>query len=238
MTIFVDPLPDADARRLALEIIATPVNVKRTAAEQLLRPAGVNNVLIQRFLTERDTATGDKRSKREAGVVILDELAYSGDDASVVKALITIAADWNKFHLAQDEYKARAVVQKARELKGVMAEAEAREQRAQEDRARERAAERQREKARALEQQSRLLLAQFEQASNDGEPHQRGYLLQDLLNRLFILHEFPVTRSFTRNSGGEQIDGAFELDGWNYLVECRWRVNWRIYATLMDCSAR
>ncbi|MHB2018046.1 MAG: restriction endonuclease, partial [Candidatus Xenobia bacterium] len=29
--------------------------------------------------------------------------------------------------------------------------------------------------------------------------------------------------SFTRNNGAEQIDGAFRLDGWTYLVECRWR---------------
>ena len=29
--------------------------------------------------------------------------------------------------------------------------------------------------------------------------------------------------SFARNSGGEQIDGAFKLDDWHYIVECRWR---------------
>jgi hypothetical protein len=32
---------DADARRTALEVISTLVNVKRVAADQLLRPAGV-----------------------------------------------------------------------------------------------------------------------------------------------------------------------------------------------------
>ena len=26
-----------------------------------------------------------------------------------------------------------------------------------------------------------------------------------------------------RNEGAEQIDGAFRLQGWHYLVECRWR---------------
>lgn len=30
-------------------------------------------------------------------------------------------------------------------------------------------------------------------------------------------------KPFTRNEGGEQIDGAFVLDGWHYLVEARWR---------------
>jgi hypothetical protein len=55
------------------------------------------------------------------------------------------------------------------------------------------------------------------------EEQRRGYLLQDLLNRTFDLHAIPVVASFTRNEGGEQIDGAFKLEGWHYIVECRWR---------------
>ena len=43
------------------------------------------------------------------------------------------------------------------------------------------------------------------------------------MNELFAISQILVKESFTRNSGGEQIDGAFELDGWYYLVECRWR---------------
>ena len=49
------------------------------------------------------------------------------------------------------------------------------------------------------------------------------HLLQDLLNRVFDLHQIPVVRSFVRNDGAEQIDGAFKLEGWHYIVECRWR---------------
>jgi hypothetical protein len=48
-------------------------------------------------------------------------------------------------------------------------------------------------------------------------------LLQDLLNRVFDLHGLPASRAFQRNAGAEQIDGAFEMEGWYYLVECRWR---------------
>ncbi|GLI95225.1 hypothetical protein [Methylocystis echinoides] len=213
----------ADARRLALEIIATLVNIKKTAADQLLRKAGVPDDLIRRFLTERDPATGEKRSKREAGAMVLEELTRAGADAVVVRRLIAIAAEWEGFHLAQDEYKARAVVQKAREVLGVLAKADARERILQEQRARENEGRRRRERALVLQQQSDLLLAQFDQASIDEDVHKRGYLLQDLLNRLFDLHRFPVTRAFQRNDGGEQIDGAFELEGWHYLVECRWR---------------
>jgi hypothetical protein len=51
----------------------------------------------------------------------------------------------------------------------------------------------------------------------------RGYDLQDLLNRTFDLYEIPLHRSLMRNYGTEQIDGAFKLEAWHYLVECRWR---------------
>jgi len=48
-------------------------------------------------------------------------------------------------------------------------------------------------------------------------------MLQDLLTKAFPLYEIPIIKSFTRNEGAEQIDGAFKLDGWHYMVECRWR---------------
>jgi len=80
-----------------------------------------------------------------------------------------------------------------------------------------------REKGELLKRHSDLLLMMFDEMARSSDPHGRGYLLQDLMNRLFDLHEIPVFRSFTRNSGGEQIDGAFKLEGWHYIVECRWR---------------
>jgi hypothetical protein len=214
---------DADARRVALEVIATLVNVKRIAADRVLRPVGIPDDLIRRFLRERDPSTNDLLTKRQAGALILDELARQGEDSSVIRKLIDLAAGWDGFHLAQDEYKARAVAQKAREITGVLAEAEARERAEQERIAQERATRQRRDREADLRRQSELLLGQFDQASVDGEPHHRGYLLQDLLNRTFDLHGIPVARSFQRNSGGEQIDGAFEMEGWHYIVECRWR---------------
>ena len=216
---------DADARRLALEVIATLVNIKKTAAEQILRRAHVPDDLVRRFLTERDSTTGEKRSKREAGVVILEELARRGQDHTVVRKLIKVAAEWTAFHLAQDEYKARAVVQKARALHGVLIEADERERAEHERRLLETADRQRQDKEKAVRQQSSLLLAQFEQAAVDGDPQHRGYLLEDLLNRLFDLHAIKVIRSFRRNNGGEQIDAAFEMEGWHYIVECSWRAS-------------
>jgi hypothetical protein len=214
---------DVDARRLAIEVIATLVHIKKSAADLVLRRAGVPEDLIRRFLTERDTATGSKRSKREAGATLLQELAVRDFEAEIVKKIIALAANWTEFHLANDEYHARAVVQKAREMLNMFEASEARAIAEAERSRRARAEAQNREARETVTQQSALLLAQFEQAATSGDPHQRGFLLEDLLNRVFDLHGITVHRSFRRNEGGEQIDGAFILDGWHYIVECRWR---------------
>jgi hypothetical protein len=210
---------NVDARKLALEAMATLVNVKKIAADRLLRPAGIPDALIRQFLKGRDATTGDALTKRQAGALILDELEREGKDGAVVRALLGTAADWTAFDLAQDEYKARAVVQKARELVGVLAEADEREKAEHEKAVRERAAQQKIDRDLMQRKETALLLAQFDQASIDGDdPQSRGYLLQDLLTRLFVIHGIPVVRSFQRNSGAEQIDGAFELDGWHSPV--------------------
>ena len=70
----------------------------------------------------------------------------------------------------------------------------------------------------------RLLQQTYDDLSHDSvNPQQRGYKLQDILNKLFKISCITVRRSFTRNEGGEQIDGAFELKSRHCLVECRWR---------------
>jgi hypothetical protein len=79
------------------------------------------------------------------------------------------------------------------------------------------------EHAQTFERESRLLLTMFDEAHSMEDHQRRGYLLQDLLNRVFTLHGIQVIRSFTRNNNAEQIDGAFTIDAFHYIVECRWR---------------
>ena len=57
-----DGMPETsgvDARKLALEVMATLVNVKRIAADRILPPAGIPDVLIKRFLKGKDATTGE-----------------------------------------------------------------------------------------------------------------------------------------------------------------------------------
>ena len=69
----------------------------------------------------------------------------------------------------------------------------------------------------------RLLLQSYMRLSDDAVDHQdRGYQLEKIINGLLAEAGLEVVEGFRRNSGAEQIDGAFRLDGWHYLVECKW----------------
>ena len=208
-----------EERRVAIEAIATLVNIRRAMAELILKPAGVPPEIYGPLLRERDETTGRPLSKRKMAPLILDAVDRRPDGEDIIRAIIEITADWNGYHLAHDEFAARATVQKAREVLGKIESEEIREakQREEEERAR-----RERERVEFRKQRN-LLLMMFDSLATSEAPQQRGYLLQDLLNRVFTLFGVPVVRSFTRNEGAEQIDGAFKLEGWHYLVECRWR---------------
>lgn len=64
----------------------------------------------------------------------------------------------------------------------------------------------------------RLLRGKFE-ALSDGKtsPNKRGLLFEQLMNDLCALEVIQIHESFRRNSGGEQLDGSFFLDGSYYL---------------------
>jgi hypothetical protein len=215
--------PGVEGRRLAVEIIATLVHIKSTMAELLLRPAGVPPDVYRPVLQRRDEATGRPLSKRQMAPLILEALDQQHLTASTVRALTEIAAGWSSFHLADDEFAARATVQKARELLGTIELHETREATQRELARKEALSRLERERADLVARQSALLLLMFEELVRTDDAHKRGYLLQELLGQVFDIHQIPMVRPFTRNERGEQIDGAFKLEGWHYIVECRWR---------------
>jgi hypothetical protein len=212
-----------EGRRLAIEIIATLVHIKNTMTELILKPAGIPPEVYRPLLYRRDETTGKTLSKRQMAPLLLDGIDGRSDCGGAIRRLIEIAANWSSFHLADDEFQARATVQKARELLGTIELMEAREAKQREITRQEELARMEKERADLLRKQSELLLMMFDDLAAHTDEHKRGYLLQDLLNRTFDLHQIPVVTSFTRNDGGEQIDGAFKLEGWHYVVECRWR---------------
>jgi hypothetical protein len=193
-------------------------------AELLLKPAGVSREIYASLLTRRDDITGKSLTKRQMAPLIIEAIEKSPDGQRIIRNIVKIASEWTSFYLADNEYEARATVQKAREIMGTIGTIEAQENLQKE---RTQAAEFARlaeERSHAFQKESGLLLAMFDETARlDNDQQRRGFLLQDLLNRIFNLYEITVHRSFQRNEGAEQIDGAFRLEGWHYLVECRWR---------------
>ena len=212
-----------EERKLAIEIIATLVHIKNTMSELILKPANVPPEVYQPLLYRREETTRRTLSKRQIAPLILDAIENRSDCNQVVRRLIKIGAYWSSFHLADNEYQARATVQKARELLGNIELMEAREANKLKLARKEELAQMERDRTEIIRRQSELLLMMLDELVVTTEKQKRGYLLQDLLNRTFDLHAIPVVSSFTRNKGGEQIDGAFKLEGWHYIVECRWR---------------
>ena len=190
-------------------------------ANFILNPAGVPKEIYGPLSNKLNDLTGRRMTKRQAAPLILDALEDRNDYSDIVENIVKIAATWNKFELSDDEYEARAVKAKARVILENHQLLEA------EEAARKDAARKKRERERSLERKRELdlLLAMFDELAlqDQDDVQKRGYLLQDLLNRLFSAFEIPVHKSFTRNAGAEQIDGAFQIEGWHYLTECRWR---------------
>ena len=209
-----------DERGLVIEAIATLAYRKSDMVNFVLKPAGVPQEIYRPLVRQRDDLTGRPMSKRNIAPLILDALEERGGYADIVLNVVKITANWERFELSAGEYEARAVKAKAQGIleRHQLFEAE---QAARRDNARE---EQTREHLLARKRQLGLLLAMFDElAGREENAQERGYRLQDLLNRLFNAFEIPVHRSFTRNEGAEQIDGAFQIDGWFYLTECRWR---------------
>ena len=209
-----------EERGLVIEAIATLAHRKMDMVNFVLKPAGVPMELYRPLSNQRDELTGRRISKRQTAPLILDALQERDDYGEIVSNIIAIAAGWDKLELSNDEYQALAVKAKAQ---GIL---EGQQRFEAEEAARREAARQQQEREylSARNRELELLLAMFDEfALPDQNAQKRGYLLQDLLNRLFAAFEIPVHGSFTRNEGAEQIDGAFHIDGWFYLTECRWR---------------
>lgn len=67
----------------------------------------------------------------------------------------------------------------------------------------------------------RELQKRFCEAVTNPDRHAAGYSLEDLLRELFAQFEIDFRRSYKIPT--EQIDGHFNFEGFDYLVEARWR---------------
>lgn len=82
------------------------------------------------------------------------------------------------------------------------------------------------DKAKELSERKRRLeelLKIFSSLITSSDAQSRGYSLEDLLKELFEANEIEYHKSYKTSTG--QIDGHFHFEGFDYLVEARWRNN-------------
>ena len=82
-----------EERRVAIEAIATLVNVKGTMAELILKPARVPREIYRPLLYKRNESTGQQLSKREIAPLILEAVEKRTDGSSVMSTF----NGWIKF---------------------------------------------------------------------------------------------------------------------------------------------
>ncbi|WP_402876291.1 hypothetical protein [Paenibacillus illinoisensis] len=215
-----------DTKKLVIEIIATLVNIKSTMYDLILKPSGINKDYFH-SLTKQKNDYGKWLSKREIASKIIAAIENHESYEKIVRSIITIASEWSQFHLAGNEYEARATVQKARDVLGVLDIWEEKEKRDREQAKEKADKEKNSQKEHELIKQLQLLLMMYDSISGKSEnPQSRGTMLEDIVNRLFnvydLTEQLTVVQAFRRNENGEQIDGAFKLDGWHYIVEMKW----------------
>ena len=162
-----------DEKRVAIEAIATLCYVKRHMVDLLLRPAGVPDDVYTSLLYRKDE-TGRVMSKRDIAPLILDGCGGRAGAQNVVRRIVEIAASWTNFHLAKDEYAARAIVHKAREVLDLVETIEAREAHAREIARQQELARMSREKAELLKKHSDLLLMMFDEMARSNYVQERG----------------------------------------------------------------
>lgn len=200
-----------DKRKLTIEIISNLANIKNQMYEMLLKPSGITNEQFL-YIKKNRNIEGKYPTKREIAQVIISSFKNSQKEKDFIYSIIMIAAEWKDFHLSKDEYAARGIVEKAKEIISEI-RVESNESQLIEKK----------QYDNEKNKQINLLLMMYDEiSSKDYNLQERGYRLEDLINRLFEMNEIAVMNSFRRNNGGEQIDGAFKMEGWYYIAEMKW----------------
>jgi len=72
----------------------------------------------------------------------------------------------------------------------------------------------------------------FNAAVTSSDRQKSGYALEDILKELFALFEIEYRKSYRTDT--QQIDGAFRFNGFDYLVEAKWRKGQPTEADIMS----
>ena len=194
------------------------------------RGAGVRRSMLSdleaQFAKDRDSI-----GKFEIARTVLTRLNEEGDKAlRARREVVRRVYQFEDFSMcwADDQLEAQGLVSQVQKVVNVK-DAFTRMQQERDDEARKHR-ETQRQKDEEIRQQGERLAEvrrDFYHLFGISDAHERGRLLEGVLNRLFEASGILVRESFRRASQEgqgtiEQVDGVIELDGNIYLVEMKW----------------
>ncbi|MBM4030469.1 MAG: restriction endonuclease [Planctomycetes bacterium] len=190
--------------------------------EAFLLSAGVDKALVRKYRDEYKFTWARK---------LLSELAETEDGALAQRRLLTALC--NLRDVPDSGVPDRdAALGALRALKELALSKDIIVKKQKEDtKSRTRRAE---ESARVLRERAAKLSAarvQFLAGVADPDRQAAGYSLEDLLNELFALFEIEYRKPYRTPT--QQIDGHFRLDGFDYLVEAKWRKDMPTEAELL-----
>ena len=153
---------------------------------------------------------------------ILDYL----EETNQVEIINTIISNFFKLKNAVDrdaldEKKAKKLLEEFRDLVGndpIEAEIKRRKQDETRNKYKSAVCEK-KSKNKKLENLNSLFISLV--STNEYTPQKRGFKLEELLSDLLQFNEMDYSKSY-KTPDGEQIDGHFKYEKFDYLVECKW----------------
>ncbi|MCH6162626.1 restriction endonuclease [Streptomyces marispadix] len=194
-----------------------------------LRSAGVDEQLLA-GLRRRVRQDRDSISKYAIARDVLRQLNERGDRGlGVRREVLRRVTEFEDFATCwpDDQLKAEGLVAKIRKVVDVK-DSFTRMRLQQEEERKRGQSERQARQQQAAQRRQRYatLRAELSALFSMPDPHERGVALEALLNKIFAVDGLLIREAFVlRTEDGqaaEQIDGAIELDGSQYLVEVKW----------------
>ncbi len=158
------------------------------------------------------------QTKKDIAALVVDQLVARPDQRNLHSLVDEVSKMTDFSHLDDDgAARARKAVQALRDITRTHEDAAAEQER--------RAARQQAAAHRVTQREAEgttlaALLTAFTALLVAPDAQRRGYELEKLLNSLFTLAKLDPKASF--RLAGEQIDGAFTLDGDDYLLEAKW----------------
>ncbi len=182
----------------------------------------LNGINIPRSIFQNTQRVMNEKTKRAALGYLIDELLKLPENQGQIalEKMIQQMSQWSSFNTVVNPEIAKKAVSELARLVGSYT---AKQHQKQNDEIEIRKqVQQQAATAKKFEEQEKLLNRFFALVGSTN-PQERGHDLEHLLHELFRFENLNPGEAFAIK--GEQIDGAFELDGIHYLVEAKWIQN-------------